>query len=202
MLTRLNLKVNIDELRTYYSTVVTEFDYLLWSWNRYSDTIVKQWKDSAYEDLDNLKTYGWAIQSNLLDNSQVCPPWNISAYNTGEYKNTSLVFGIIKKLMELIPYAERWAISVQPQGGKVSLHTDQADEVTVWIPIYTAGPVVTFVEHGRSTPVCLTSDGSVYLLDTTVPHFTYNSATEERVAIIFRVNKRNVPNLMELTTLL
>jgi hypothetical protein len=199
ILTKLNFSVDIEELHEYYNTLSTKFQHLDWSWDKSGDTIVKQWRYAAYADPANLLTHGWAIQSNLKDLSLPCPPWNISTLETTEYKNTELAFGIIERLQAAIPYAYRWAVSVQPSGGKVSLHSDQEDECTVWIPIYTDGVAITFVTDTKNTGYCLDSDGSVYLLDTTVPHFTYNIAQQDRVAIIFRMKRTHIPELLALT---
>jgi hypothetical protein len=199
LFTKLNFSVDIKELHEYYNTLNTKFQHLDWSWDRCGDTIVKQWRDAAYADPANLLTHGWAIQSNLKDITLPCPPWNISTHETIEYRNTELAFGIIERLQAAIPYAYRWAVSVQPLGGKVSLHSDQEDECTVWIPIYTDGVAITFITEEKNTGYCLDSDGSAYLLDTTVPHFTYNDAVQDRVAIIFRMKQIHVNELLALT---
>jgi hypothetical protein len=187
---KLNYTVDIAELRNYYSNVTEKFSHLKWSWDQ-SDTIVKQWVDAAYSDPANLLTYGYAIQSNLVDLSIPCPPWNISTLPTTDYRNTVLAYGIIEQLQNVFPFGYRWAISVQPPGGKVGLHSDQIDELTVWIPIYTSGTSITFVKDDIEVPTELISDGSVYLLDTTIPHYTTNDSSIERVTIIFRINERH-----------
>jgi hypothetical protein len=199
ILTKLNFSVAVEELHEYYNTLSTKFQHLDWSWDKCGDTIVKQWRDAAYADPANLLTHGWAIQSNLKDLTLPCPPWNISTLETVEYRNTELAFGIIERLQAAIPYAYRWAVSVQPPSGKVSLHSDQEDECTVWIPIYTDGVAITFVTEEKNTGYCLDSDGGAYLLDTTVPHFTYNDADQDRVAIIFRLKQTNINELLALT---
>jgi hypothetical protein len=196
ILTRLPVKVDIQELREYYNTLTTKYKHLDWSWERCGDTIIEQWRDAAYADPANLLTHGWAIQSNLKDLTIPCPPWDISTLETTEYRNTELVFGIIEKLQSAIPYGYRWAVSVQPPNGKVSLHSDQEDEVTVWIPIYTDGIAITFVISNKDTGYCLESNGSAYLLDTTIPHYTYNDSKQDRVTIIFRLNKKYVKDLL------
>jgi len=196
---RLNFNVPIVELRSYYEILKNKYDHLNWSWKKCSGDIVTQWRDAAHTDPANLLTHGWAIQSNLKDITLPCPPWNISTLETVDYRNTELVFGIIERLQAAIPYAYRWSVSVQPPGGKVSLHSDQEDECTAWIPIYTEGVAITFVTEEKNTGYCLDSDGSVYLLDTTVPHFTYNDADRDRVAIIFRMKKTHVSELLKVT---
>jgi hypothetical protein len=199
LLTNLNFSVDINELRDYHKTLIDHYSHLNWSWDRCGDTIVKQWHDAAYADPANLLTHGWAIQSNLRDLSLPCPPWNISTLETVEYRNTELAFGIIQRLQAAIPYAYRWAVSVQPPKGRVSLHSDQEDECTVWIPIHTDGVAITFVTDTKNTGYCLDSDGSAYLLDTTVPHFTYNDAVQDRVAIIFRMKQTHINDLLALS---
>lgn len=194
----LNFNVDIDELRQYYHTLEDKFDHLLWSCDRYKDTIIPQWKEAAYSNPANLLTYGWAIQSNLKDLSLACPPWDITTHERVEYRNTPLAFGIIEKLQEAIPFGYRWAVSVQPPGGVVSLHSDQEDEYTVWIPIYTNGTAITFVTD-REVNFELKSDGSAYLLNTTIPHHTHNASDTKRATIIFRMNKKYLSALRELT---
>lgn len=200
--TILNFKVDLVELQNYYKTLNQKYQYLNWSWKRCGNDIVDQWRDAAYADPDNLLTHGWAIQSNLKDVSLPCPPWNISKHETVEYRNTELVFGIVERLQQQLPFAYRWAISVQPCGGKVSLHSDQEDECTVWIPIHSIGTAVTFVNDNKNEEYCLDSNGSVYLLDTTIPHYTYNPLAQDRVTIIFRLNTKYLPQLLEVQGLI
>lgn len=190
---KLNFTVSVNELKSYYDTLQKDYDYLNWSWEKCGGDVVEQWRDAAYADPANLLTHGWAIQSNLKDISKPCPPWNISTYETVEYRNTELVFGIIKRLQEKIPYGYRWSISVQPPGGKVSKHSDQEDECTVWIPIYTKGSSIVFDKEYE-----LVADGSAYLLDTTIPHYTENNSDITRVTVIFRLNKKHKDDIINL----
>jgi hypothetical protein len=200
---KLNFTVLLGDLKSYYEILKNDYDHLDWSWEKCGSDIVKQWRDAAYADPANLLTHGWAIQSNLKDLSLPCPPWNISTLETVEYRNTVLAFGIIERLQQQLPFAYRWAISVQPCGGKVSLHSDQEDECTVWIPIYSTGTAITFVtSDNKNEEYCLDSNGSAYLLDTTIPHYTYNSSAQDRVTIIFRLNTRHLPQLLEVQGLI
>lgn len=196
ILTPLTYRVPIAELQEYYNILVTKYQHLDWSWEKCGGDVIKQWKDAAYADPANLLTHGWAIQSNLKDITLPCPPWNISTLETVEYRNTELAFGIIETLQRSFPFAYRWAVSVQPPGGTVSLHSDQEDEYTVWIPIYTNGVAITFVTPERTTGYCLESNGSLYLLNTTIPHFTSNESQEDRVTIIFRFNKQYLDTVL------
>lgn len=191
---KLNFTVPLLELKSYYKTLDNKYGSLNWSWTTCGNDVVKQWRDAAHADPANLLSHGWAIQSNLKDINKPCPPWNISTLETVEYRNTELVFGIIERLQNIIPYAYRWSISVQPPGGKVTTHTDQEDEYTCWIPIYTKGPAITFDKEYQ-----LDADGSAYLLDTTIPHSTSNESSQERVTIIFRLNQKHVNDLLSIT---
>jgi hypothetical protein len=190
---RLNFTVPLEELKSYYEILKNNYSHLDWSWENCGNDIVEQWRDAAYADPANLLTHGWAIQSNLTDISKPCPPWNISTLETVEYRNTELVFGVIVRLQTALPYAYRWSISVQPPGGKVTSHSDQEDEYTVWIPIYARGPSIVFDRDYE-----LTADGSAYLLDTTVPHHTENNSNITRVTVIFRMNRRHKENILSL----
>jgi hypothetical protein len=202
ILTNLKFSVNIEELREYYKILKEEYSDLNWSWIKCGNDIVDQWRDAAYQDEANLLTHGWAIQSNLKDISIPCPPWNISTHETVDYRNTKLAFGIVERLQKAIPYGYRWAVSVQPPGGKVSLHTDQEDECTVWIPIYTEGVSITFTTSEKNTEYCLDSNGSAYLFDTTIPHLTYNNSKQDRVTIIFRLKLTNLKQLLKVQGLI
>jgi hypothetical protein len=202
ILTKLNVTVDINELTRYYSILKNDYANYNWNWKTCSNSVVEQWRDAAYTDPANLLTHGWAIQSNLKDISLPCPPWNISKYETVEYRNTKLAFGIITRLQNTFPFGYRWAVSVQPPGGKVSLHSDNDNELTVWIPIYTNGVAITFVTVTEHIEFCLDSNGELYLLDTTIPHFTYNSSVHDRVTIIFRFNKQHLPQLLTTRKLL
>lgn len=200
ILTPLNVKVNLAELRSYYDIVNTKFQHLNWSWSGNGDDVIPFWRELAYADKANLLTHGWAIQSNLKDLSIPCPPWNISTLEIVPYRNTPLAFGIVEKLQDLIPYAYRWGISVQEPCGTVSLHSDDPDDLTVWLPVHTTAdsPCITFVEDGKEIPMCLEADGRLYLFDTTVPHYTFNYTTETRVSLIFRIHKKYRTNILAL----
>jgi hypothetical protein len=196
---KLNFNVPIDQLRSYHEILKIEYEHLNWSWYKCGDDIVKQWRDAAHKDPANLLTHGWAIESNLKDLSLPCPPWNISTLETTEYRNTELAFGIIEKLQKAIPYGYRWSISVQPPGGKVSMHSDDEREYTVWIPIYSGTePVITFVFDNQEHQINLKDDGSAYLLDTTVPHYTFNSTDQNRVTVIFRFDQKYTSDILTL----
>lgn len=201
LLVKLNFTIPVQDLQSYYNTLNEKYQHLNWSWAKCGGDIVDQWRESAYQDPANLLTHGWAIQSNLKDITIPCPPWNISIHETVDYRNTELAFGIIDQLQKAIPYGYRWAVSVQPPGGKVSLHSDQEDEYTVWIPIYSKGTAITFVSTEKTIDYCLPSDGSGYLMNTSIPHYTENTSDITRVAIIFRLNQKHKNDVLTVTNI-
>jgi len=183
--------IHIEELRSYYSKVVTDYQHLKWSFDIGGNDIIDLWRNIMLAEPSTLLPYGWAIQSNIEDLSKPCPPYNITSHRRIGYRNTELVFGPIIKLQESYPNAYRYSISVLPPNSKVTLHSDQEDELTVWIPIYSNNEAsITFVEDDIEYPIICNDTGLGYIFDTTIPHYTINNGNSDRVAIIYRFNKK------------
>ena len=199
--TKLNFIIKLDSLRDYYHTLVNEYDHLKWNWERNGTEITDEWRERMMQDQGTLLPYGWAIQSNLVDINIPCPPYNISTHERCEYRNTELAFGLVTKLQKLIPYAYRWSLVVQPPTGKVSRHVDQGDEYTAHIPIYdTPGAIFKFWDHeGNRKDVGMIADGTVYLVDTIIEHETENYSDTDRIGLVFRFKRDDLPKLLELT---
>ena len=201
-ITKLNFTVNLESLQEYYRTLTTDYDHLCWKLERYGKDITQEWYDRiASNGPGCLLPYGWAIQSNLVDLSLPCPPYNISTHERTRYRNTELAFGIVTKLQELIPYAYRWSLVVQPPTGKVSRHVDQGDEYTAHIPIYDApGAIFKFWDDaGNRKDFGIPANGSVYLVDTIIEHETENYSDFDRVGLVFRFKRDDLPKLLQLT---
>lgn len=200
-ITQLNLSVDINSLREYYHSLIKDYEHLRWSWNKNGDEITDEWKQRIKSNgIGCTYPYGWAIQSNLLDKSIPCPPYNISIHERGEYEDTELVFGIVKKLRDLMPYTYRWSLVVQPPNGKVSRHVDQGDEYTAHIPIYEASEAVFkfWDDLGNRKDFTMEADGSVYLVDTIIEHETENYSDTDRVGLVFRFKREDLPRLLEI----
>ena len=180
MIQKLNIKLDINELREYYHTVVRDFQHL--KWTKELEFTNDKWSGDNMVD----RLIGWGIDSNLLDINSPSPPYNISVKDKVNYRNTSLAFGIINKLQSIFPYAYRWAISVQEPGGYVNKHNDNSKNLTVWIPIYNPEEAKLVMYYDEETNIHLPSDGSLYLVDTRIDHRTYNHSTEDRVLLSFR----------------
>lgn len=199
--TKLNFTIKLDSLRDYYHTLVNEYDHLKWNWERNGAEITDEWRDRMMQDKGTLLPYGWAIQSNLVDITIPCPPYNISTHPRTTYRNTKLAFGLVTKLQELIPYSYRWSLVIQPPTGKVARHVDQGDEFTAHIPIYdTPGAIFKFWDHeGNRKDVGMIADGTVYLVDTIIEHETENYSDTDRIGLVFRFKRDDLPKLLALT---
>lgn len=200
--TKLNFTVKLDSLKEYYETLKTKYEHLCWRWEKNGHEITKEWHDRILSNgIGCTYPYGWAIQSNLVDLSIPCPPYNISIYERTEYRNTELAFGLVTKLQELMPFTYRWSLVVQPPGGKVSRHVDQGDEYTGHIPIFDAdGATFKFWDSNNNRKdFGIPADGSVYLVDTIIEHETENYGTVDRVGLVFRFKRKDLPTLLNLT---
>lgn len=184
MIHKLKTKIDINDLRSYYKRVVEEFSHLHWTKENEIETTNDKWRDNNMVD----KLTGWGIDTNLDDINSPSPPYNISTKKkSSSYRNTVLSFGVVKELQEIFPFAYRWAISVQEPGGYVNRHADNADNLTVWIPIYNPNKAGLIMYHnGEEINNHLDDDGSLYLVDTTIEHSTYNNDTTDRVLLSFR----------------
>ncbi len=186
-----NTDIRIEEFHSYYNDVVTKFQHLKWDFETGGDDIIDLWRDRMLAEPSTLLPYGWAIQSNIEDLTKPCPPYNITSHRRIEYRNTELVFGPIVKLQEKYPNSYRYSISVLPPNAKVTLHSDQEDELTVWIPIHSNNDAsITFVDDNIEYPITVEANGFGYVFDTTIPHYTINRGDSDRVAIIYRFNKK------------
>ena len=196
---KLNCRVDLDELANYYNTVNSEYQDLKWTWDKNGHEITQQWRERMMSEPGTLLQSGWAIQSNLVDDSIPCPPYNVSIHPTREYRNTKLAFGIIERMQQLMPNTYRWSLITQPPGGKVAKHVDQGDEYTAHIPLFWDKDAVFVCGEDEDTIVTFPPTGEIYILDTTVPHYTENRSSAERVGVIFRFNHAELPNLLALT---
>ena len=204
-ITKLNFTVSITSLKEYYNQLVTDYEHLRWAWDKNGKEITEEWYDRILSNgIGCTYPYGWAIQSNLIDKSIPCPPYNISIHPRGEYEDTELMFGLVKKLKDMMPYTYRWSLVVQPPEGKVSRHVDQGDEYTAHIPIYEASQAVFkfWDEQDNRKDFTMQADGSVYLVDTIIQHETENYSNTDRVGLVFRFKRKDLPKLLEIQGLI
>jgi hypothetical protein len=200
--TKLNFTVKLNSLKDYYNILKKNYEHLCWRWNKNGHEITEEWRERILSNgVGCTLPYGWAIQSNLVDLSIPCPPYNISIYDRTNYRNTELAFGLVTKLQTLMPYTYRWSLVVQPPGGKVSRHVDQGDEYTGHIPIFDAdGATFKFWDsYDNQKDFGIPADGSVYLVDTIIEHETENYGDTDRVGLVFRFKRQDLSRLLSLT---
>lgn len=164
-----NIQFSIDELLNYYNEVETNFQKLKWI-------------------NPERGVYGWSIQSKFLEDRPCCP------YDWGEGKKlsdqpTKLIFGFTYKILKIFSFSTNLAIAGLIPNNKSSLHKDDDIEpygeqaITLHIPIKTNNNAL-FVVDDTAMNLEL---GSIYLVNTILPHYIENSGTEDRIHMFFKI---------------
>lgn len=195
---KLNCRVDLDELWNYYNTLSSQHQDLRWTWEKNGHEIKELWRQRMLSEKGTLLQTGWAIQSNIVDIDIPCPPYNVSIHETCEYRNTKLAFGPIERYQKLMPFTYRWSLVVQPPTGKVAKHIDQGDEYTAHIPIQWDSDSVFVCGEEEDTIITFPPTGEIYVLDTTIPHYTENRSNRDRIGVVFRFNHSDLPKLLDL----
>jgi hypothetical protein len=197
---KLNFHVDLKEFEEYYNMLQSDYEHLRWDFAKCQHEIKEEWQERIRTHYGAERGWGWAIQSNLVDIDLPCPPYNISTHPRCEYRNTSMAQGLILRLQALMPWARRWSLFVQLPGGTVPRHTDDHDEYTGHIPLFWDKEAVFEIgwDEDKFETVTL-PPGGVYLIDTLVPHATFNRSEHNRVGIVFRFNRKHLPELLEVT---
>lgn len=196
---KLNFTVDLKEFEDYYSDLQNNYEHLRWDFRKCVTEVKQEWQDriSAHYGAD--RGYGWAIQSNLVDPNLPCPPYNISIHPKCEYRNTDMAKGLILRLQNALPYAYRWSLFVLMPGGTVPRHVDDNEEYTGHIPLFWDEQAV-FEMGCDNDPVQIFTfpPGGVYLVNTLVPHATFNKSNVNRVGLVFRMKKADFDKVMSL----
>jgi hypothetical protein len=189
---KLKIKVNLKELQEYYAVVQKDYQHLCWKFKDFNN--VEQGVGGHILS----DSYGWALQSNLEDLDKPCPPYNITKETRTEYRDTTVMFGIAKRLKDHFPYAHQFSISVHPPGTMINFHTDSDKFLKVHIPIHT-NPQAYFVFEPNRRYV-FTADGSMILVNTNIKHSTSNQGNSDRVHLFFKIpleREKDIINLEE-----
>jgi len=168
--------INLDDLLSYYNTVKKDFNHLKWSDKMFNDVV-----DTEKHKVNGV--YGWGIQSNLVDITKPCPPYNISKHSNEDFKDTKLVFGFITQVKEKFPQARQISISGHPPGVLINQHIDTPAYIKIHIPIYTNQKAFFIFGNKRYN----LKQGKAYLVNTTIPHGVYNNGNTDRVHLMFKV---------------
>jgi hypothetical protein len=197
---KLNFSVDLNQLRNYYETLQQEYSDYIWS----VKGLAEKDEYTATRVADSLPNYGWAITTEVLDETAKSnPPWPevISEFSYAEKtlkpeRKTPLVFGIAEKILEQIPYAHHVIMSVFPPTGATIPHTDQDFLLRVHVPLYTNSEVRWLTDSGYHK---IDVPGQAYLCDTRKMHAAYNDSKENRVHFIFAIEDKYLEDIKKLT---
>ena len=183
-----NLKFNHIELLSYYNKVVAEYQHLKWVPTGIIDEL-----DHSVKEI-----YSWAIQSNYVDPTIPCPPYHIDVDSLlvdpeNSFSNpTDLVFGFGKQIVNLFPEIRQTSISGHPPDTKIQLHPDNDEFLKIHIPIETNPNAWFFFEDEKFN----LEIGSAYLINTILPHGTFNEGDTDRVHLIFKFPTKLVDKIL------
>lgn len=171
----IGFKYNQEELVEYYQTIEKNFQDLKWTVN--PDEV----RDSDKHKVDGF--FGWAIQSNLEDLERPCPPYDVHKEGSKIYRNTRMVFGFAKKLLERFPYGRQMGIAAHPPGVSVGQHIDNEEYVKIHFPIYTNNN--SYFSFGEYRYVF--EPGRAYLINTRYMHGTDNQGDSIRIHLLLKL---------------
>ena len=191
--TKLNFTVDPTELVDYYNKVKTQYSHLNWTWENNSIHLDNVAASECAEKSQTLM-HGWMMQSNMADKSM--PPSMLKTkHPTVDWYDTELMFGVVKRLKDRIPFAFRWTLFVLPPTGQVVNHNDPGQYVII-IPIQWESDALFILNN---TPYTFTPDGSAWGLDVELPHDTVNNSNKDRVNLISRIPKDRIEDLLAIT---
>lgn len=192
VVTKLNFKLDIQELKEYYETLKRDYQDRHWTWEKnhiHLDADAKQECASP----ENTIFHGWPLQSNMKD-PKIMPSILKSKHPQVPWYNTSLMFGVMRRLYERIPFAYRWTLFVLPPSGRITRHVDH-NQYVILIPIEWEKEAV----FNFDVPYTFKCNGDAYLLDVEVPHDTANFSNKDRVNLNARIDREQLDNIMKVT---
>lgn len=198
---KLTLTFDVAELRNYVTLLKTHYQDYSWGFEDMKKLPQTIYMKERVQFAENC--YGWAITTeNLNLSSKSNTPWPEAVDDTAyqdktlrKERTTDLVFGIIERLLEKVPFACKISISVFPPGSQTIPHKDQDFLLRVHVPIYTNKDVKWLSEEGYSD---LHELGSAYLCDTRKMHSVYNDGTVDRVHLIFAIEQIHIDALKKI----
>ena len=174
MIIPLDIEFDLTEAQEYYHSVERDFKHLKWMPS--GDAI----------DIEKHKTkgvYGWGIQSNLDDLTIPCPPYHVHKNGNKDYRDTELVYGFAKKLIEFFPECRQLGLAIHPPGVEIGQHTDNDDYFKIHIPLYTTDESYFVFGEERNNML----PGKMYLVETKYMHGTVNNGNDIRVHLLFKL---------------
>jgi hypothetical protein len=179
-LIKLKIKVDIDKLRNYYSVIEKNYEHLCWRFNSLVDQYDEGVGGHRVKDM-----FGWAIESNAMDITKPCPPYNIGLKTLSYYRDTEMVFGIINSFKKQFPFAHGYSLATHPPGTFINSHIDTDDWIKIHVPIYTSDNSWFYFE--KDEKYHMEADGSLYLVNTMISHGTDHCGNSNRTHLIFKI---------------
>ena len=176
----LDVQFDLNELINYYNILERDYQHLKWT---FKDDVEDADKGHRHEGI-----FGWGIQSNLTDLSKPCPPYDIHKERTKEYKDTELVFGFAKKIIDFFPGVRQLGIAGHPNGVEIMQHVDNDEYYKIHIPIITNNEA--YFIYGDTKYVM--TPGKMYFVETEEMHGTCNSGETARVHMLFKCHRSTI----------
>jgi hypothetical protein len=192
----LNFKLNLTELEEYYLNLKNNYDHLHWTWEKNKIHLNDDALNSCVST-DEVMMHGWSLQSDMED-PNIPPSMLRSKHPRVAWYDTELMFGILKRLKEAIPFAYRWTLFILPAGAKVVKHTD-IGEYAVHIPLYWDNDAVfIFGDHPYTKTFTFPATGDAYLVDAEIPHATSNNSSSDRIGLVCRIKRDKLTDLLKI----
>ena len=203
LIEKLNFNVDVSELLDYYNALQESYQDYKWTYQD-SQSQIKEDFLNVYANVDAKKKsgYGWAITTNNPDQTvkKNIPWYNISKHYDHGIKElpserfTPMVFGVVQKILEKIPYARCMSISVFEPGTELVAHKDEPFLLRVHIPVKANAKSYWLNNDGYTN----FNVGEVYLCDTRESHSIHNDGTEDRIHLLFAIHQDNEDEIKKL----
>jgi hypothetical protein len=173
MFFKLNLQIDIDKARRYYSMLESNYQH-------------KKWESL----IGNKLIYGWSIHvlQGVTDNFGF---YGINTEPCGveKYYRSEVCFDWAEEILDLFQYGYRAGVGVNPPGTIVPPHIDENcnEMMRLHIPIHTNKD---YVWHTHLPDLHMEA-GSVYLVDTSNTHATSNNGETNRVHFGMNIPRTN-----------
>lgn len=183
----LDIEFNLNELLEYYNTLERDYQHLKWTFKNDVEDADKGHKHDGI--------FGWGIQSNLNDLSKPCPPYDIHKERTDVYRDTELVFGFAKKIIDYFPGVRQLGIAGHPHGVEILQHKDNDEFYKIHIPIITNDEA--YFVFGDDNYVM--KPGKMYFVETEIMHGTVNKGLTPRVHMLFKCTRDTIDVVKRMT---
>lgn len=176
----LDVEFDLNELIDYYDTLERDYQRLKWT---FKDDVEDADKGHKHNGI-----FGWGIQSNLTDLNKPCPPYDIHKERTKIYRDTDLVFGFAKKIIDFFPEVRQLGIAGHPHGVEIMQHVDNDEYYKIHIPII-SNPQAYFT---FSDTKYVMEPGRMYFVETEIMHGTVNDGDNTRVHMLFKCSRDTI----------